>query len=112
MLSRCDFIVILCDFFVISREVYEKKSVICPSERPLLNDFDSTFEELLHRNEEVTIHVENLQKLMLEVYKCTTSGNPSFLWESFNRPFSYSGKEPGSSVIFIHFYTRGSIEWR
>ena len=29
-----------------------------------------------------------------------------------NRPFSYSGKEPGSIVIFIHFYTRGSIEWR
>ena len=29
-----------------------------------------------------------------------------------NRPFSYSTKEPGSSVIFIHFYTRGSIEWR
>ena len=28
------------------------------------------------------------------------------------RPFSYSTKEPGSSVIFIHFYTRGSIEWR
>ena len=29
-----------------------------------------------------------------------------------NRPFSYSTKEPGSSVIFIHFYTRRSIEWR
>ena len=29
-----------------------------------------------------------------------------------NRPFSYSTKEPGSSVIFIQFYTRGSIEWR
>ena len=29
-----------------------------------------------------------------------------------NRPFSYSTKEPGSSVISIHFYTRGSIEWR
>ena len=29
-----------------------------------------------------------------------------------NRPFSYSTKEPGSSDIFIHFYTRGSIEWR
>ena len=27
-------------------------------------------------------------------------------------PFSYSAKEPGSSVIFIHFDTRGSIEWR
>ena len=23
------------------------------------------------------------------------------------RPFSYSTKEPGSSVIFIHFYTKG-----
>ena len=31
---------------------------------------------------------------------------------SQNRPFSYSKKEPGSSVMFIHFYTRGSIEWR
>ena len=29
-----------------------------------------------------------------------------------NRPFSYSAKGPGSSVIFIHFYTRDSIEWR
>ena len=29
-----------------------------------------------------------------------------------NRPFSYSTKEPGSSDIFIQFYTRGSIEWR
>ena len=27
-----------------------------------------------------------------------------------NRPFSFSTKEPGSSIIFIHFYTRGSIE--
>ena len=29
-----------------------------------------------------------------------------------NRPFSYSTKEPGSGDIFIHFYTRSSIEWR
>ena len=29
-----------------------------------------------------------------------------------NRPFSYSRKEPGSSDIFIQFYTRSSIEWR
>ena len=43
---------------------------------------------------------------------------PHYLfWKGFmdiiiNRPFSYSTKEPGSSVIFIHFYTRSSIEWR
>ena len=29
-----------------------------------------------------------------------------------NRSFSYSTKESGSSVIFIQFYTRSSIEWR
>ena len=27
----CDFVIFVCDFFVISRKVYEKKSVICPS---------------------------------------------------------------------------------
>ena len=31
---------------------------------------------------------------------------------TINRPFSYSTNEPGSSVIFIQFYARGSIEWR
>ena len=30
----------------------------------------------------------------------------------FNRSFRYSTKEPGSSDILIHFYTRGSSEWR
>ena len=49
--------------------------------RVLLNDYDSSFEELLHKNEEVTIHEKTLQKLMLEVYRRVTSGNPSFLWE-------------------------------
>ena len=27
----CDFVIFVCNFFVISRKVYEKKSVICPS---------------------------------------------------------------------------------
>ena len=53
--------------------------------RVLLNDYTSSFEELLYRKEEVTIHDKNLQKLMLEVYRCMTSANPSFLWEFFNK---------------------------
>ena len=40
--------------------------------RVLLNDYASSFEELLHRNEEVTIHDKNLQKLMLHLYRCMT----------------------------------------
>ena len=52
--------------------------------------------------------------------KTTTSPSPSFAWALLsemnnvkcriflcpNRPFSYSVKETGSSVIFIHFFIR------
>ena len=53
--------------------------------RVLFNDYTSSFEELLHRNEQVTIHGKDLQKLMLAVYRSMTSGNLSFLWEFFNK---------------------------
>ena len=51
--------------------------------RILLNDYTSTFNELLHRVSECTIHQKNLQKLMLEVYNSLTQQNPSFLWDMF-----------------------------
>ena len=53
--------------------------------RVLLGDYDSSFEELLYRNEEVIIYEKNLQNPMLEVHRCVTFGIPSFLWEFFNR---------------------------
>ena len=37
--------------------------------RILLNDYEASFEELLRRNNEQTVHTKNLQKLMTEVYK-------------------------------------------
>ena len=46
---------------------------------------------------------------------CAKDGGEEFFYRDAsrsNRPFSYSTKESGSSDIFIHFYTRGSIEWR
>ena len=52
--------------------------------RILLNDYTSTFNELLHRVNECTIHQKNLQKLMLEVYNSLTQQNPSFLWDMFH----------------------------
>ena len=89
--------------------------------RVLLNDCTSSFEELLHRKEEVTIHEKNLQKLMLEVYRCMISANPSFLWELFNNkvlPYSLRinnlfqlpstrTKKYGSESLSF----RGSIMW-
>ena len=53
--------------------------------RMLLTDYDSSFEELLRMSEEGTIHEKKLQKIMLEVYKRVTPGNPSLLWEFFNK---------------------------
>ena len=51
--------------------------------RLVLNDFDSPFETLLRKANECTIHQRNLQKLMLEIYKCLHFENPSFMWEFF-----------------------------
>ena len=53
--------------------------------RILLKDFDASFDDLLIRNEEKTVHVQNLQKLMIEVYKSLNHENPSFLWDLFTR---------------------------
>ena len=89
--------------------------------RVLLNDYTSSFEELLHRKEEVTIHEKKLQKLMLEVNRRMTSANPSLLWEFFSKKvFPYSlrinnllqlpstrAKKYGSELLSF----RGSIIW-
>ena len=51
--------------------------------RILFNDFTSSFEELLQKANQCTIHRKNLQKLMVEVYNSLTQQNPSFLWDMF-----------------------------
>ena len=50
----------------------------CDSYAKLLLCRDSSFEVLLHRNEEVTIYVGNLLKLMQEENRCIASGNLYF----------------------------------
>ena len=51
--------------------------------RVLLGDYESTFEFLLTKNNEIAIHTKNLQKLMTEVYKSLNQGSPSFMGEFF-----------------------------
>ena len=59
--------------------------------RVLLDDYGSTFDELLQKRGEHTIHTKKLQTLLLEVYKCLTSKNHSFLWDLFERrPTNYN----------------------
>ena len=51
--------------------------------RALLGDYESTFECLLTKNNEIAIHTKNLQKLMTEIYKSLNHESPSFMGESF-----------------------------
>ena len=51
--------------------------------RVLYRDYDASFEDLLRRSGELTIYCKNLQKLMLEIYKCINAACPSFMSEFF-----------------------------
>ena len=51
--------------------------------RVLHNDYTATFEDLLEKSEDVTIHYSNLQKLMIEIYEYTNYIGPAVLTEFF-----------------------------
>ena len=51
--------------------------------RILYRDCESTFEELLERDDTKTTHTKNLQKLMIEVYKSFNHLNPEYIREFF-----------------------------
>ena len=52
--------------------------------RVLHKDNNASFDMCLQREADTTIHVENLQKLMLEIFKTLNLLNPSYLWDFFN----------------------------
>ena len=43
------------------------------------------YEELLHLSEKKKIHTQNLQILMVEVYKCLNNISPPFTWDYFKQ---------------------------
>ena len=51
--------------------------------RVLQKDYTATFEDLLEKSVEVTVHCSNLQKLMIEIYECTNYIGPAFLTKFF-----------------------------
>ena len=53
--------------------------------RILFNDYEASFEELLQRNDEQTVHTKNLHKLMTEVYKSLNHQNHAFMLDIFIR---------------------------
>ena len=53
--------------------------------RVFYQDYESSLQLLLSRDNHQTIHVKNLQKLMTEIYKSINKLNPSYLWEFHER---------------------------
>ena len=53
--------------------------------RILHNNFNVSFEVLLGRTDERKVLTKNLQILMLQIYKCLSEENPSFMWELFEK---------------------------
>ena len=47
------------------------------------NDFVSSFDSLLEKDESITFHQRNIQSLCLEIYKTTQNINPTFMNEIF-----------------------------
>ena len=89
--------------------------------RVLQSDYTATFEELLVKSEEVMIHCSNLEKLMIEMYKCTNYISSVVLTEFFTtKEISYDlriknllqiPKVKTSSYGQSSLSFRGSILW-
>ena len=53
--------------------------------RVLYGDYKSTFEEFLDWDKPKTIHKNNPQTIMVEVYKTINHPNPKYMWEFFTK---------------------------
>ena len=53
----------------------------------LYKDNESSFEALLTRIGSNSVHVNNLQKLMIEIFKSMNGLKPSLVWEVYERKY-------------------------
>ena len=67
--------------------------------RILLEDQTPSFDELLLKIGDVRVHVKNLHNLMIEIHKCLSCENSSFIWNIFERKELTSTLTSGSSLM-------------
>jgi hypothetical protein len=89
--------------------------------RAIYSDFSSSFEALLTLNNSVSIHVQNLRILLIEICKIINKVSPCFLWDIFlpkSTPYSLRTGEafclpPTSTKTFgsNSLVFRGSLLW-
>ena len=89
--------------------------------RILLEDYTSSFDELLQKIDDTRVHVKNLRNLMVEIYKCLSCENPSFMRNIFQQKELAYNLRSGSLLMLPRAKTttygtssltfRGSILW-
>ena len=88
--------------------------------RSVLNDFNMSLEDLLDKTRRVSPHQQNLQILMLEIYKSLNSLNPEFMQDIFTIKDSHYPLRVGtvlnvpraySSLCINSFMFRGALAW-
>ena len=47
--------------------------------------YDESYENLLNRSDDISIHQKHLRYLAIEVYKSSAKLNPGFMWNFFER---------------------------
>ena len=67
--------------------------------RAVLNDFDLTYERMLEKTKQSTIHQKNLRVLVSEVFKSLNSLNPEFMSSLFPPALCSYSLRPGSRLI-------------
>ena len=84
--------------------------------RAIYKNFTLSFKELLDKDNSVSIHVRNLRFLLIEIYKCLNSENPSFLWNMFNEKDSKYSLRCGKTLCLPSTKTKkfglNSLEFR
>ena len=51
----------------------------------LIDVYDESYENLLNRSDDISIHQKHLRYLAIELYKSLTMLNPGFMWNFFER---------------------------
>ena len=64
----------------------------------IYRDNNASFEELLSKDESMTIHERNLQTLATEMYKVTTGASPTFMKEVFSLNHNFGTENVSSGT--------------
>ena len=116
---------LLCNAYILSNFNYspliwsfcsrEGNNMINKSHKLVLNIIHSnlqrnrkqSLDELISIENCTTIHIKNLQQLMIEIYKCIHKLNPKFMWELFpSKDLSYQLRTGSTKLIIPPIKTK------